>query len=101
MVWREPLNHVDDCYFCLCKIAEYNKRSKSNIVYPNLKSAIRPVAHCENIPVPTRPETFDSANISESESDEKDLDFTVKNEVPEKFNQAELNDLVRDLDLTK
>ncbi|GBN35087.1 Tau-tubulin kinase 1 [Araneus ventricosus] len=101
MVWREPQNHVDDCYFCLCKIAGYNKRSKSNIVYPNLKSAIRPIAHCENIPVPTRPEAFDSANISESESDEKDLDFTVKNEVPEKFNQAELNDLVRDLGLTK
>ncbi|GBO16541.1 hypothetical protein AVEN_150121-1 [Araneus ventricosus] len=93
------------CRSCVEKLRNwtlgYNKRSKSNIVYPNLKSAIRPVAHCENIPVPTRPEAFDSANISESESDEKDLDFTVKNEVPEKFNQAELNDLVRDLGLTK
>lgn len=70
-------------YFCLCKISGYTKQSKSNIVCPNLKSAIRPVAHCENIPVPTRPESFDSANISESESDKEDLDFTVKNEAPE------------------
>ena len=64
MVWREPQNHVDDYYFCLCKIAGYNKRLKSNIVYPNLKSAIRLVPHCENIPVPTQPEAFDGSNIS-------------------------------------
>ena len=49
MVWRQPQNPVDDCYFCLCKIRGYNKLSKSNIVYPNLETALKPVAHCELI----------------------------------------------------
>ena len=36
MVWREQVNHCDDCYFCLCKVSGYNKKNKKNIVYPNL-----------------------------------------------------------------
>ena len=45
MVWREQVNNFDDCYFCLCNLAGYNKKNKKDIEYPNLRSAIRPILH--------------------------------------------------------
>ena len=43
MVWREPRNHADDCYFCLTNITGFNASSWKKIKYPNLRSAMRPV----------------------------------------------------------
>ena len=42
MVWREPRNHADDCYFCLTNITGFNASSRKKIKYPNLLSAMRP-----------------------------------------------------------
>ena len=39
MVWREPQNHADDCYFCLTNITGFNASSRKKIKYPNLRSA--------------------------------------------------------------
>ena len=52
MVWREQQNHFDDCYFCLINLKGINKKNKHTLQYPNIQSAIRPVPHCEDIPVP-------------------------------------------------
>ena len=52
MVWREQMNHVDDCYFCLTKASGYIKKTRQKLSYPNLDSAIRPVPHSHDIPVP-------------------------------------------------
>ena len=27
MVWREPANHFDDCYFCMTILAGFNKKT--------------------------------------------------------------------------
>ena len=35
MVWREPQNHHDDCYFCLCDIKGHNRKTLKHILYPN------------------------------------------------------------------
>lgn len=51
IIWREPKNHVDDCYFCLVKTSGYNKKNNHKITYPSLDSAIRPVPHSNEIPV--------------------------------------------------
>ena len=45
MVWREPIDHVTDCYFCLTNISGFSAKSKRNIIYPDLPSAMRPVPH--------------------------------------------------------
>ena len=36
MVWREPRNHADDCYFSLTNIIGFNASSRKKIKYPNL-----------------------------------------------------------------
>ena len=48
---REPQNHISDCYFCIAETKGFNAKKKANI-FPSSKSAIRPMLHCTNIPVP-------------------------------------------------
>ena len=99
MVWREPKNHYNDCYFCLNDMTGYNKNKKKTWKYPNLESAIRPVMHSEELPVPifsTEPDTSTTSDDSCSDFEEPSVLHG-----PQQFNQYELNDLVRDLCLSK
>ena len=104
MVWREPRNHGDDCYFCTVQIVGHTKTSKGNIVYPNLASAMRPVPHSESIPVPS-PSNIIPPTETGSDSDTHDEtyqpDSVAETRVPLPLTQHELNDLVRDLNLPK
>lgn len=111
MVWREPKNHIDDCYFCLINTSGYNKKNKHKISYPNLNSAIRPVPHSDDVPVPhftefpsLDDEDHDQDVMSADSEHGTDVDFEEcgpSSKEPECFNQAELNDLTRDLGLSK
>ena len=47
MVWREPKNLMDDCYFCICQVKGFMNKS-----YPDLESARRPVPHGADVLVP-------------------------------------------------
>src|ERR1044072_1204441 len=38
--------------FCLVNVKGFNKKNKQYLKYPRIPSAIRPVAHSEEIPVP-------------------------------------------------
>ena len=67
MVWREPRNHTDDCYFCLTNITGFNASSRKKIKYPNLRSAMRPVPHSDDLPVPTPPVNKDLLSSSDEE----------------------------------
>ena len=67
MVWRKPTNHYDDCYFCLTNVSGFSAKNKSNIVYLNVPSAMRPVAHGDDLPIPTAPASW--KEISNSEED--------------------------------
>ena len=65
MVWREPRNHADDFYFCLTNITGFNASSRKKIKYPNLRSAMRPVPHSDDLPVPTPPVNKDLSSSDE------------------------------------
>ena len=109
MVWREPKNHFDDCYFCIMDFAGFYKNKKKTWKYPNLESAIRPVPHSKELPVPiftTLPDVEKEQDIPLPDhtarcSDDSCNDYEEPPYGPQKFTQSELNDLVRDLCLSK
>lgn len=99
MLWREPKNHNNDCYFCLTKVFGISGRTVRNIKYADVSSVTKPVQRSDEDPLPICPgasssnmETSDPVTSSGSEFviDERHL-----------ITQAELNDLVRDLHLSK
>lgn len=106
MVWREPQNHVNDCYFCMVNTQGHNVKSKNNITYPNIPSALRPVPHDESFPVPVPPGDVGKI-IVDSDSDHGNCstsdEYCPSDEesAPQLFTQCELNDLTRDLNLSK
>ena len=102
MVWREPTNHVTDCYFCAIDVTGINRKNRSSLKYPDLESARRPVAHCDEIPVPVfgeLPDISDEDSSSDQADEEEGVVFC--DDAPHPFSQMELNDLVRDLSLSK
>lgn len=110
MVWREPTNHLDNCYFCLVNVKGFNKKNKQHLQYPDIPSARRPVEHCEEIPVPVFTELpeidVESLSLPASTDDDDDaqIEYTPSDADCDKislFSQPELNDLVRDLYLPK
>ena len=114
MVWREPKEHLTDCYFCLVNTKGIGKKNRQNFSYPSIPSAIRPVLHSDEF-LPQVCNGFLSSEHEETESEEERMDMEYKKTdtesedssteskkaVPQQFNQSELNDLVRDLDLSK
>lgn len=107
MIWREPKDHVEDCYFCMVKTSGHSRKTKQKLAYPSLNSAIRPMPHSDEIPVPV----FQQFPTQENEEDMtiggvdddfvEDLEEYDSTTRPQFMNQAELNDLVRDLGLSK
>ena len=111
MTWREPTDHVNDCYFCLTPSIKkgFNRKNKSIIEYPNIPSAILPVPHSDELPIP-EPREIDLLSSDNAESSEecsvsepctsRNKKFGITTE-PHLINESKLNDLVRDLDLPK
>ena len=111
MTWREPTDHVNDCYFCLTPSIKkgFNRKKKSVIEYPNILSAILPVPHSDELPIP-EPREIDLLSSDNAESSEecsvsepctsRNKKFGITTE-PHLINESKLNDLVRDLDLPK
>ena len=52
MVWREPKDDCNHCYFCAVKTKSINWRNRNSLTYPNLDFGIGPVSHSEELPVP-------------------------------------------------
>ncbi|GBM16525.1 hypothetical protein AVEN_148907-1 [Araneus ventricosus] len=73
MIWREPTNHIDGCYFCMVPPASvgFTKKKKRTIEYPNIPSALRPVSLGEGLPIPEPP-----TDLSVSFCYEEDLDVS-------------------------
>ena len=114
MVWREPRNHTDDCYFCLTNITGFIHLLGKKIKYPNLRSAMRPVPHSDVLPVPTPPVNKDLLSSSDEEMPSRensaesisleDIESTysgTRGNEPHWITPEDLNDLARDLYMSK
>ncbi|KAK3743456.1 hypothetical protein RRG08_011300 [Elysia crispata] len=100
MVWREPRDHITDCYFCLTCVSGFSAKSRHLIQYPNLDSAIRPVLYADD---DTRPVFFELASLEsdgecsnvhdvaeQSSERNSDSDFELLSTELQTFSQAEL-----------
>lgn len=101
MVWREQINHNSDCYFCLTDTFGFNMKNKHDIKYPDVRSVTKPVLHSKELPVPECSQETTSQETLASGS-ECDPDFFLEDVPSQVFlKQNQLNDLVRDLNLSK
>ena len=112
MIWIEPTNHKNECYFCLTPSMKkgFNRKKKSLIEYSDIPSAIRPVCHSDQLPIP-EPCEIDLLCSDDAESSEESSIFKPCTSRNEEFgiitsesrliNESGLNDLVRYLDFPK
>lgn len=102
MIWREPKDHVSDCYFCLTDVKGFSKKSKHTVKYAEVSSVTKPIPHSEDLPVPNPPSHVESSSNTSSSDDEcEDFQVASTSKAPHLISQSELDDLFRDLDLPK
>ncbi|GBP43080.1 hypothetical protein EVAR_96342_1 [Eumeta japonica] len=101
-IWREPTNHINDCYFC---VVDPRKRrigkNVKKIKYPDLPSTTAPVPHSEHFPVPSRSKPKEQLPLSQMSSCSESSEFLLESVYvePHLINSEEFNDLLRDLNL--
>ena len=103
IIWREPTNHLTDCYFCMVDVSHYRKsKGKKSIVYPSIPSSIAPVPHCEDLPIP-KPRMLESLSSASASEEGKNADFDEArtSKEPHFPNQQEMDDLIQSMGLTK
>ena len=104
MVWREEKYHITDFYFYMINLKGIICK-KHHVQYTDVPSAIRPILHGPELPVP------ESDGNIEYSSGSKHNDMTVlvgddaykpkEDDKPVPLTQAELSDLTWDLNLWK
>ncbi|XP_076327315.1 uncharacterized protein LOC143234118 [Tachypleus tridentatus] len=109
-IWRELTDHSSNCYFCMVDPSKHQTgKNAFPIMYPNLPSSIASVPDCSELLVPTPPKkkhpSSEESSKSEEEVDVEDSDYNFRGAAGERNpyypNQRDLNDLIRDLGLTK
>ena len=97
--------------FALLKQKDLMPKTKLTL-YPSLKSAIRPVLHCTNVPVPVFKSLPDLHMVDNDDDDPpmdestrnfdcQDQDYVMEAEPPQLLSQSKLDELVGDLSLSK
>ena len=99
IVWREPKDHVNDCYFCSVDMAGFNRHQKKSWKHPDLESARRPIPHGEEIPVLKYSELSNLIENKENDGEESSsrssaFEDTERN-LPKLLSQKNLNDMTR------
>ena len=113
MVWREPKDHSSNYHAAVTKITGTASKFTHTVKYQDLLSTIRPVPHSEELSVPKPPETLTFSDVKsnsdedhgEQERDNVGCDLTFEascsSSEPHLLRQGDLNDLVRDLNLSQ
>ncbi|KAL6478203.1 hypothetical protein MHYP_G00140380 [Metynnis hypsauchen] len=108
-IWCEPTDHSTNCYFCMVDPSKRRHgKNATPVTYPDIPSSIAPVPHCPELPVPTPPDRAtppsEESSRSDTQEDVEDHDFSSyadEEQKPYYPNQKDLNDLIKDLGLTK
>jgi len=95
-IWREPKNHVSDCYFCMVAIPQWQtSKNLEHIVYPDIESSIAPVYKSDK----------EDSEILLCNNVEDDLQYTQSSSEddsnPRVLSYKEFDELVRNLKLSK
>ncbi|GBP39574.1 hypothetical protein EVAR_26656_1 [Eumeta japonica] len=101
MIWDEPINHHDNCYFCSVNITGINRKNRTKWQYPSIRTAHRRVSSPIVSPEPQASLSQEEAMNIEEKIESSDSDFEYDLKALELFNQTDLNDLIRDLGLSK
>lgn len=113
MVWRDPINHINNCYICLTNVAGFSAKTIKYVNYPTVDTVTHPIPHSDVIPIPLSPQQCTQHPDSCSEEEEEDHEFLhgasssadplyiPDTTEPHMLTQGDLNDLVRDLNLSK
>jgi len=72
MLWREPKDHVSDCYFCLTKVKGFSTKSKHMIKYAEVSSVTKPIPHSKSLPVPKSPGHVEHTSSNSDSYDESE-----------------------------
>lgn len=97
MIWRNSIDHVSDCYFCLTNVVGGRHRK---VTYPEVQSVSNPVPNLADALPPKCPLVHSIKRKRESTIS----NWSSTNEAEHKIRlmeQTKLNDLCRDLRLTK
>lgn len=99
-IWRQPYFHDLDCYFCLTTVNQHGRHRTVEYVNVEVHSMTKPVLHSLSVPYPVCPkrteELHDTSDSTEFTESDVDLE-----KIPKLYTQCELNDMIRDLDLSK
>ena len=95
------MDHTSDCYFCQVKTVGYNERTRHKLKYPSLKSAILPIPHSDQAPMPVFRELKEINKSSSPSLDSEVSSIEVSSKDPQLFRKEEIKDLVHDLSLSK
>ena len=95
---RESQNHIDDCYFCLTDVKGYSLKWKNSIIYTNVPSVTK-AAYEHTDSIPGNPAKCKAEGINADGN--QTLEYKPTRNLPELFDQKDLNYLIRDLNLSK
>ena len=73
MGWKEWKYHITDCYLYMINLKEINRKNKHHIQYSDVPSAIRPIPHGPDLPVPDP----DGNMEYNSDSEHSDMTFVA------------------------
>lgn len=86
MVWKEPTNHGNDCYFSAIEWLGSTEKARNSLKYTYFESARRPVTQCDEIPVSV-PWEFRDINDEDSSIVEENEDMALHDDGPHPFSQ--------------
>jgi len=100
MIWREPTCHASNCYFCLSKKEGFGKGLRRK--YANVQSVVFPVPHSSDRSHPVCPNAIIKSiqPVAETTTETSETEFEGEKPIVP-ITQKQLNDWVRDLELTK